>query len=133
MRYLCWRRSKPEKNTVSGNFDQFVTDFDRYCYGFRSIPVFGFYGFRHYHTWCIRGNHRIRIYNTCIRAICSRIYPNTGFSFSHGGRKQSTSEQTVYECTRRPVCSLVEVVCALVDCFLHYTQYFEQDKARIRD
>ena len=61
MRYPCWRCSKPEKNTVSGNFDQFVTDFDRFVYGFRSISVFDFYGFRHYYTWSIRGNHGIRI------------------------------------------------------------------------
>ena len=78
MRYPCWRCSKPEKNTVSGNFDQFVTDFDRFVYGFRSISVFDFYGFRHYYTWSIRGNHGIRIqYVYTVRAICSRIYPNT--------------------------------------------------------
>ena len=46
---------------ISGNFDQFVTDFDRFVYGFRSISVFDFYGFRHYYTWSIRGNHGIRI------------------------------------------------------------------------
>ena len=126
MRYPCWRRSKPEKNTVSGNFDQFVTDFDRYCYGFRSIPVFGFYGFRHYHTWCIRGNHRIRIQYVYTCDLFTYISQHRFFFLS---RRQ----KTVNECTRRPVCSLVEVVCALVDCFLHYTQYFEQDKARIRD
>ena len=43
--------SKPEKNTVSGNFDEFVTDFDR----FLTISVFDFYGFRNYYTRNIPG------------------------------------------------------------------------------
>ena len=61
---LGTKLSKSEKNTVSGNFDQFVTDLDQYRVSIITVLE----------TITRELNVEITgsIYHTCIRAICRR-------------------------------------------------------------